>query len=142
MEAGRPPRTPRDRIARIGGRIPGRAALWALVALILAGWLAFAFAGVLGESAELRERVARERAVNEEMRARAEAGAREIALLDDEGFLDQLARAWGLGAGRERAFSLADPDAPPAPLPQLPGAPEPAPEPGILDDLLRVLTGA
>lgn len=142
MSAGTPPRTPRDRIARIGGRIPGRAALWAVVAVILAGWLVIAFSGVLGESAELRERVARERAINEEMRARADAGAREIALLDDDGFLDQLARAWGLGAGRERAFSLADHEAPALPLPQLAGAPPAAPEPGLLDDLLRVLAGA
>lgn len=137
-----PARTPRERITRIGGRIPGRAAVWSVVALVLAGWLLVAFAGVLGESADLRERVARERAINEEMRARAEAGAREIALLDDDGFLDQLARAWGLGAGRERAFSLADPEAPAFPLPQLAGAPPAEPEPGIVNDLLRVLAGA
>jgi len=128
--------------ARIGRRIPGRGVLWAAIALVFAAWLGVAFAGALAETAATRARLAQEQAVNDALRARIAAGEREIALLDDRGFLDQLVRGWGLGAGRERGFRLADGAPSPAPLPALPGAPEAAPDPGFLGDLLRVVAGA
>ena len=138
-------RPARDRIPRISGPalIAGaRRAAPAVAVIGLVAGLVVLFAGPLGEGSAAHRRAVAEQAVNDELRARIAAGEREIALLDDRTFLDQLARSWMLAGERERGFSLA-PGAP-APIDVIPVGEVSGSDgsPGFLDDLVRTIAGA
>lgn len=90
----------------------GRRALPVVGAAAAVVGLAALFAGPLGEASTVHQRAVAEQAENDALQARIAAGEREIALLADRTYLDQLARGWGLGLERERGFAL-EPGAPP-----------------------------
>ena len=113
-----------------------------IVAIGLGVAVAALFSGPLGESSSTHRRALEEQAINDDLTSRIAAGEREIVLLGDRSFLDQLARGWGLGVERERGFAL-----------QVGAPPPPEIRPvgedlsrdvgdGVLADLVRTIAGA
>lgn len=93
--------------------ISRRRVAWVALA-VLAGWIVIGFAGQAAEGAAAAQRVAHEEAAAARTAADTEALRRELALVGQERWYLQEARAYQLGSRKERPFALA-PDAPPLP---------------------------
>jgi hypothetical protein len=85
------------------------------VGVVVGVWLILVFANALADASEQSARLAREQAVNDALQARVEAGAGEIATIQQRSFLDFLARGYSMGEREERTFALAA-GAPPPPV--------------------------
>jgi cell division protein FtsB len=111
------------------------------MALLVSVWLVVIFGRALAEANSLTARLAQEQSVNDELRARVEAGRREISLAQTAAVLDFEARLFGMGRPGEKPFAL-DPGAPPPPALARLGNESPPPPPSApLDDWLRLLVG-
>jgi cell division protein FtsB len=112
------------------------------MSLLVCAWLVVIFGRALAEANTLTARLAQEQGVNEQLRARVEAGRREITLVQTAAFLDFEARIFGMGASGEKPFALeAGAPSPPAITPL--GNESPAPPTSTpLDDWLTLLFGA
>jgi cell division protein FtsB len=86
----------------------------AIAGLLATGWLAVVFAGVVSDASRLAARAADAQAENAALRSRVEAGRAETLIVQSPEFLDQQARAVGMGDADERAFAL-EAGAPPPP---------------------------
>jgi hypothetical protein len=106
-------RLPGPRLRRSLGRITRRHLGFAAGGLA-AGWVTLVIAGAVGDSAAVNERAAALRAENTALTERLEAIRREAALVQGEAYISLEARAYGMGRGRERTFTL-NRDAPPPP---------------------------
>lgn len=93
--------------------ISRRRIAWAGVA-IAAAWIVVGFAGQAAEASRATVRVAEEQALNAVVAAETDALRRELALVTQERWVLQQARAYQLGSSRERPFAL-DPSAPDLP---------------------------
>jgi len=91
-----------------------RRRLGGIVAGVLAAWIVIMFARQVNEAAAASIRVDALITANAEVRARVSALDRERDLIARQRYLEQQARAYGLGLPREIAFTL-DPGAPPLP---------------------------
>lgn len=91
-----------------------RRRLGGIVAGILAAWIVIMFARQVNVAAAASDRVDALALANTEARAMVSALDRELDLIARQHYLEQQARAYGLGAPREVAFTL-DPEAPPLP---------------------------
>jgi cell division protein FtsB len=113
-----------------------------LVALLVVGiWLVVVFGHALADANTINADAARARAENDALRARVEAGRREIAFIQTDTFLSLEARAYGMGRRGERAFAL-EPGAPsPPPLVPLGGEPSPQVPPTPLEEWVALLFG-
>lgn len=80
--------------------------------VIAAAWIVVGFAGQAAEASRAGDRLASEQALTAEAAAETEALRRELALVAEERWILQQARAFQLGKTRERTFSL-DAAAPP-----------------------------
>jgi cell division protein FtsB len=85
-----------------------------IVAGVLAAWIVLMFARQVNEAAAASDRVDALITTNTEARALVSALDRERDLIARQQYLEQQARAYGLGLPREIAFTL-DPAAPPLP---------------------------
>jgi hypothetical protein len=155
-DGARPSRTRRgqdagSRLSALGDQIgygrpahrlrPGRGQL-AIVALVIVGfWLVVVFGQAL---TELNSATAREAAASAEgttLQQRLDADRRELEIVQTDAFQGILARAYGLGAPGEIAFSL-DANAPsPEPITPLGSVPGPAQQETPLDAWLQLLFG-
>lgn len=86
---------------------------WMLGALI-AAWIVIVFARQVGDAQAATARVEQMTADNAALSTRVDALSRELALIERQAFVEQQARAHGLGGPKEIAFTLAQ-DAPPLP---------------------------
>ena len=86
---------------------------WAALAVI-AVWIVVGFAGQAAEAARSADQLSEQKAAYEETVAATAALRQELALVTQERWILQQARAYQLGTRRERPFALA-PDAPPLP---------------------------
>jgi cell division protein FtsB len=110
--------------------------------LLVCAWLVVIFGRALAEANSLTARLAVEQTVNDQLRARVEAGRREIALVQTSAFLDFEARLFGMGRPGEKPFAL-QPGAPsPPPLTPLGNESPPATASAPLNDWLRLLFGS
>jgi cell division protein FtsB len=113
-----------------------------LAAVLVGAWLVVIFGRALADANAQTARLAQEQSVNVQLRARVEAGRREISLTQTAPFLDFEARLFGLGKASEKPFALAAGAPPPPPLRRL-GSESPFPSnPSPLDDWLRLLFGS
>ena len=80
--------------------------------LLLAVWIVLMFARQVSEASAASSRADVLVISNDEQAARVAALSRELQQIQRQRYIDQQARAFGLGRTREIAFSL-DPDAPP-----------------------------
>ena len=123
--------------------ISRRRIAWVAV-VALAVWIVVAFAGQAAAASQATADVAADRARNAAAAAKTEALRRELALVTQERWVLQQARAYQLGSRKERPVALAPgapslaPDAPGSPARRL-GADEEAPTP--LESWLEVLFG-
>ncbi len=85
-----------------------------IVATIVAGWILLTFARQVGEAADATVRADRVRAENATIAADIERLTAELEFIQDPRFIAQQARAYGIGARKERPFTL---EADPSPLP-------------------------
>ena len=85
-----------------------------IVAALVAGWILFTFARQVGEAADATARAERVRAENATISAELERLTEELTFIQDPRFVAQQARAYGIGARKERPFTLAA-DASPVP---------------------------
>jgi hypothetical protein len=85
-----------------------------VVLVVAAAWIVVGFAGQAAEASRAGERLAAEQALTAEAAAKTEALKAELALVTEERWVLQQARAYQLGTTRERTFAL-DPAAPPLP---------------------------
>jgi cell division protein FtsB len=148
-----PPRAATPEPLRPGGKRPltrpssslrrfDRRSLALLMALLVCVWLVVIFGRALAEANSLTARLADEQAVNDQLRARVEAGRREIVLVQTAAFTDFEARLFGWGKPGERAFAL-EPGAPSPPAITPLGNESPTPPASRpLDDWLTLLFGA
>ena len=83
-----------------------------IVGALLAGWIVIVFARQVSEASAATGRAEAMVAANAEKRAANAGLERELAQIQQERFVLQQARAYGLGGSKEIAFSL-DPGAPP-----------------------------
>lgn len=81
---------------------------------IAAAWIVVGFAGQAAEASRAGERLEAEQALTAQAAAETEALRRELALVAEERWVLQQARAFQLGTTKERTFAL-DPAAPPLP---------------------------
>jgi hypothetical protein len=84
------------------------------VLVIAAAWIVLGFADQAVEASRANARVAQELAVTAGAAAETDALRRELALVQQERWVLQQARAYQLGSSRERPFAL-DPSAPALP---------------------------
>lgn len=91
-----------------------RRRLGGIVACLLAAWIVIMFARQVNAAAAATDRVDALALANGEARTLVSALDRELDLIARQQYLEQQARAYGLGAPREVAFTL-DPGAPPLP---------------------------
>ncbi len=89
-----------------------RRRLGGIVAALLAAWIVIMFARQVDAAAAATDRVDALALANGEARSMVSALDRELDLIARQTYLEQQARAYGLGTPREIAFTL-DPDAPP-----------------------------
>ena len=82
--------------------------------LLLSVWIVLMFARQVSEAAAASSRADVLVISNDEQAARVAALSRELQQIQRQRYIDQQARAYGLGRTREIAFSL-DPNAPPLP---------------------------
>jgi cell division protein FtsB len=94
----------------VAGITRGRV-LWIVVALVSV-WVVIVFARQVGEAAAAAGRVERATQQNALIAADVHALEQEAQLIQRQAFIDQQARAYGLGDTQERPFRLA-PGAPP-----------------------------
>jgi cell division protein FtsB len=113
-----------------------------LAALLVSAWLVVIFGRALAEANGLTARLAQEQSANEQLRARVEAGRREINLVQTAAFLDFEARIFGMGKSGERPFALEVGAPSPAPIAPLGEGSPPPPESTPLDDWLNLLFGS
>jgi len=85
-----------------------------IVAALVAGWILLTFARQVGEAADATVRADRVRAENVTISADLARLTAELAFIQDPRFVAQQARAYGIGARKERPFTLAA-DASPLP---------------------------
>lgn len=86
----------------------------AVLSGILAAWIVIVFARQVGEASAATARADDIALANAALRLEVGALERELTLIGRQRYIEQQARAYGLGKPREIAFSL-DPDAPPLP---------------------------
>lgn len=79
---------------------------------LLAAWIVIAFARQVGEAADAATRAQDIAAGNAALRLEVAAMERELDLIARQRYVEQQARAYGVGGSRESAFTLS-PDAPP-----------------------------
>jgi cell division protein FtsB len=111
---------------------------------VLAAWIVLGFVGQAADASRMSGRVADAQARNAAVEARTDALRRELAMVTEERWILQAARAYQLGSRKERPFALS-PDAAPLP-PDAPGSPARrlgavAERPSPLDSWLEVLFG-
>jgi cell division protein FtsB len=85
-----------------------------LLSALLAAWIVVAFARQVGEASDATARAEVIASTNAEMRIEVAALERELELIARQRYIEQQARAYGLGGSRETPFTLAA-DAPPLP---------------------------
>ncbi len=128
---------PATRSGRTGR--PRRRTVGVVAAVIGLAWLIAVVAGAFSEASSLAARRVREQAINDQLRARVEAGRQEIAYLQTTPFLSFESRAYGMGSAREHPFAL-ETDAPPPPsITPLGPIASPAAPPDALQDWLNLL---
>lgn len=93
--------------------ITRRRAAWAL-ALFVSIWIVAVFARQVGDAGAAADRADRLRAENAVFASQVEALQDELDLVQRQAFIEQQARAYGLGGANERPFALA-PEASPLP---------------------------
>ncbi len=86
---------------------------WILGAVI-AAWIVIVFARQVGDAQAATARVEQMTIDNDGLSTRVEALSRELDMIRREAYIEQQARAHGLGGPKEIAFTLAQ-DAPPLP---------------------------
>ena len=86
---------------------------------MLGGWLVFVFAGVLARADELEGSAEAASRQVELLKDRVKLAEEEITFVTSEAFVEQAARAIGLGRKLELGFRLDEDAPPPAPLPLL-----------------------
>ena len=91
-------------------------ALWAIVAL----WIVWVFARQVGDASAATARADQIRSDNQALAAQVDALTAERELIQKQAYIEQQARAYGLGTPRERPFSL--PLDAPTPGPDAPGS--------------------
>jgi cell division protein FtsB len=84
----------------------------AALGVVLAIWIVAAFARQVGEASAASARVEELGASNVAMQGEIDALERELSLIARQEYIEQQARGFGLGRGRETAFTMAA-DAPP-----------------------------
>ena len=94
-----------------GSRAGGWRSPWVL---LFAAWIILMFARQVSEAAAATTRADVLVTSNDDQAARVAALSRELQQIQRQRYIDQQARAYGLGRTREIAFSL-DPNAPPLP---------------------------
>jgi hypothetical protein len=109
---------------------------------LVATWIALVIAGAVGDSSAVNERAAALRSENADLQARLEMTRREVELVQSEPYVDLEARAFGMGRGNERAFSLQPGAPPPQRLRLLGEDADQAAANSPLDDWLELLFGA
>ncbi len=82
--------------------------------VLFAAWIVLMFARQVSEASAATSRADVLVIANDDQRARVAALSRELQQIQRQRYIDQQARAYGLGMTREIAFSL-DPNAPPLP---------------------------
>jgi cell division protein FtsB len=85
-----------------------------LMSALLAAWIVVAFARQVGEASDAMARAQDIASTNAAMRIEVAALERELELIARQRYVEQQARAYGLGGSSETPFSLAA-DAPPLP---------------------------
>ena len=85
-----------------------------LAATMLAAWIVIAFARQVGEVSAASQRAEYIATANANLRVEVAELERELELIGRQHYIQQQARAYGLGGSREIAFTLAK-DAPPLP---------------------------
>jgi cell division protein FtsB len=93
--------------------ITRRRVAWALAAIVSI-WIVAVFARQVGDAGAAVDRAARLRAENAAFASQVEALQQELGLVQQRAFVEQQARAYGLGGASERPFALA-PDSSPLP---------------------------
>jgi cell division protein FtsB len=109
---------------------------------LVAAWIALVIAGAVGDSSAVNQRAAALRQENAALQARLEMTRREVELVQSEPYVDLEARAFGMGRGNERAFSLQPGAPPPQRLRLLGEDPDGAIASSPVDDWLDLLFGA
>jgi len=85
-----------------------------LMSALLAAWIVLAFARQVSEASDATARAQDIASTNAQMRLEVAALERELDLIARQRYIEQQARAYGLGSPRETPFTLA-PNAPPLP---------------------------
>ena len=85
-----------------------------LMSALLAAWIVLAFARQVSEASDASARAQDIASTNAAMRLEVAALERELDLIARQRYIEQQARAYGLGGSHETPFTLA-PDAPPLP---------------------------
>jgi cell division protein FtsB len=109
---------------------------------LVSAWIALVIAGAVGDSSAVNQRAAALRQENAALQARLEMTRREVELVQSEPYVDLEARAFGMGRGNERAFSLQPGAPPPQRLRLLGEDPDKTVASSPLDDWLDLLFGA
>ncbi len=77
-----------------------------LAAAFVTAWIVIVFARQAGEASAATSRLAQLREANSALAGQVAALEREYELIQRQAYVEQQARAYGLGSGREIAFSL------------------------------------
>jgi hypothetical protein len=105
-------------------------------------WIGLVIAGAVADSSAVNERAAALRVENATLQDRLEATRREVELVQSDAYAALEARAYGMGRGRERSFTL-DRGAPaPPPIRPLGSKPGEGIQASPLDEWLGLLFGA
>lgn len=121
-DAGSPEREPANRdlvadlpdLSSLGiAGLTRRRVAWILGA-VLAAWIVIVFARQVGDAQAATARVEQMTVDNDGLSTKVEALSRELDLIKRQAYIEQQARAHGLGGPKEIAFTLAQ-DAPPLP---------------------------
>jgi hypothetical protein len=119
-------------------RVTERRAAIVALALVLGVIGAAAISRSISDVIEARAQVAAAHSLNDAVRAQVEAGRREIAFAQGDGYLRFAARGLGYGRGREEPFALRDGAPPPPSLTPL-GADEGTASADVLSDFFDLL---
>ena len=122
--------------------LPERRGALVVAGVVVAGWLAFVFAGTLGRADDLEAQAQAARAQVRALEDRLALGRAEVDFVSSDAFVEQSARSLGWGAEGEVAFALPEDAPPPPPVPILGAEPEPGLDEGPLGSLLRLVTGS
>lgn len=116
------PTAPAQRPSLDGLPIAGfsrRRAAWSLGAIVTL-WIIWVFARQVGDASAATARADQIRSDNQSLAAQVDALTAERELIQKQAYIEQQARAYGLGTPRERPFSL--PLGAPTPGPDAPGS--------------------